>query len=375
MFTTTKFSPGYKKTILPEYSTLKEALEAISSSGLLIACIVSKNSGIFLGILTDSDIRKALLSGAALDSSIENWVNKKPVTAPENFSSEELTLLSHNVGKREIPLLNNSGEIVDIFLLGLYDVRLSEGSFQDPKIAAKKLDGTISNYMFILAGGLGSRLRSVVNDRPKPLALIGGRPIIDTLMNNAYSQGFKNFYISTNYLAEQIETHFQHDKYSFFNIEFVKENKRLGTAGSIGLINHKIEKSILVCNADILTSVQYNKILESHEKNSADVTCVVRPFQLNVPYGVIEISDHKITAITEKPKYDFLVNAGIYVLSPDICKLIKKEEYLDMPDFIKYCMSIGKTIHPFLLHEYWIDVGRPEDYQRANNDFHLYFEG
>ncbi len=368
-----KFSPRFKESILNERATLKESLRTIANSGLLVACIVSETSDKFLGILTDSDIRKAFLSGATLDSPIGSWINKNPVTAHEDFSAEELTNLSHNVGKREIPLLNNLGELVDIFVLGIYDIRFSQSS--DNNISSKPPIKILSNYLFILAGGLGARLRPIVNDRPKSMAIIGGKPIIETIINQASSQGIINFYVSTNYLAEHIESYLKKEKFSSLNIEFVRENKRLGTAGSIGMINHKIEKPILVCNSDILTNVQYNKILESHERNSADITCVIRPYQLAVPYGVVSINDNYITSIIEKPKYDFLVNAGIYVLSADICKLIKKDEYLDMPDFIRYCNKNGKAINPFLLHEYWIDIGHPEDYQKANNEFHLYFEG
>jgi NDP-sugar pyrophosphorylase family protein len=298
------------------------------------------------------------------------------VTAFEDFSEDELNQLSHTLGKREIPLLNNIGELVDIFILGIHDERVPQSS--ENLIYSKsnlKNVKTLPNYLFILAGGLGARLRPAVNDRPKPMALIGGKPIIETIINQASLEGINNFYVSTNYLAEQIESHLNKEQFSFLNIEIVRENKRLGTAGSIGMINHKIDKPILVCNADILTNVRYSKILESHNKNNADITCVIRPFQFAVPYGVVRIENNCINSIIEKPKYDFLVNAGIYVLSAEVCKLIKKDEYLDMPDFIRYCLQIGKKINPFLLHEYWIDIGYPEDYQKANNEFHLYFEG
>ena len=370
-----KFSPKYKETILSSDSSIKDALTLLSKSGLMIVCVVHNKSKNLLGIITDSDIRRALLNGATLENPVESWINTNPVTAHVSLSAEELTSISRNVGKREIPLLNDQNEVDDIFVLGFSNIRISEDLLEEHNEAFNKTNTkpSINNYFFILAGGLGSRLKSVVNDRPKPLALIGGKPIIDILITQAAEQGFKNYYISTNYLAEQIEAYLGQEKFSSLNIKFIREDKKLGTAGSIGLINHKVNKSILVCNADILTKVHYNKIIEHHENSDADITCVVRPFQLVVPYGVVQINNNLINSVIEKPKYDFLVNAGIYVLSPNICKLIKKNEYLDMPNFIKQCLNDGKSVQPYLLHEYWVDVGQPEDYQRANSEFHLYF--
>ncbi|APJ04559.1 nucleotidyltransferase family protein [Silvanigrella aquatica] len=364
-----KFSPTYNQAILSEHSTLKECLSIISKSGLLIACISSYQNEKFLGILSDSDIRRALLSGASLEDSSKNWINKNPVTAHESSSTEELFELSHRVGKREIPLLDDQGFVADIFILGLNDIRTSEVKQKNVEIKNQ-----VSNYMFILAGGLGSRLRSIVNDRPKPLAIVGGKPIIETLLNQATSQGFKNFYVSTNYLADQIEEFLASERFSGLNIEFVREKQPLGTAGSIGFIKSKIHESLIVCNADILTNVQYAKIVEEHENHDADITCAVRPFQYTIPYGVVNVLDKKISNISEKPKFDFLVNAGIYVLSPKVIELIENEQFLNMTDFITKCNAKGKKIIPYLLHEYWIDVGLPEEYLKANNEYHLHFE-
>nr|BFD31175.1 nucleotidyltransferase family protein [Pigmentibacter ruber] len=364
-----KFSPTFNETILSENATLKDCLALISKSGLLITCISSYQSKRFLGILSDSDIRKALLNGASLDDSSKKWINTNPVTAHVSSSVEELFDLAHRVGKREIPLLDDHGHLADIFILGLNDIRTSE--IKQKCLEAKS---QISNYMFILAGGLGSRLRSIVNDRPKPLAIVGGKPIIETLVQQATSQGFNNFYVSTNYLADQIEEFLRSDKFSNLNINFVREKKALGTAGSIGLIKNKIHESLIVCNADILTNVQYAKILEEHEKQNADITCAVRSFQYTVPYGVVEVSDKKISNIVEKPKIDFLVNAGIYILNPRVLELIEIDQYLNMTDFITKCTLKGKKIIPYLLHEYWIDVGLPEEYLKANNEYHLHFE-
>lgn len=366
-----KFSKTYQRSMLTEDATLKDILTALSKSGLLIICIVSCD-GKLLGVVTDSDVRRALLSGGSLDDLAIQWMNNTPVTAQADLSAEELTNIARNVGKREIPLLNAEGELTDIFILGLSDIRLSQEIFNEKFTHSKKTQ-SIPNPIFILAGGLGTRLRSVVDDRPKSMALVGGIPLIEILVKQLSSQSFKNFFVSTNYLAEQVESHLKQDKFSELQINFLRENKRLGTAGAIGFIAKNIEHSILVCNADVLTNVNYNRIVEYHEIHNADITCVVRPFQFTVPYGVVNIDKNHVKSIEEKPKYDLLVNAGIYVLNQNVCKKIKENEYLDMPDLIKTCIHDKMNVIPFLLHEYWIDVGRPEDYLRANNEFHLYF--
>ncbi|WP_186647694.1 nucleotidyltransferase family protein [Fluviispira vulneris] len=365
-----KFSPNFNEAVLSSRSTLMDCLASLTKSGLLIVCISSAADSKLLGILTDSDIRRALLRGASLNDFSEKWMNVNPVIGSFNSSANQLFDLAHRVGKREIPLVDDFGKIVDIYILGLHDIRFSDNVNDEIQ-----LNKCFSNYIFILAGGLGTRLKSIINDRPKPLAVVGGKPIIETLVNRAYKQGFKNFYISTNYLANQIEEFLSTSKFADLNFHFVREKIALGTAGSIGLINNFITEPLIVCNADILSNIQYNKILEEHEKNRAEITCVVRPFQYKVPYGVVEIGYNNIMSLSEKPTLNFLVNAGIYVLNPDITRLINSNKYLDMTDFIKMCISDGKKVIPYLLHEYWIDIGHPEEYLKANSEYHLYFKG
>lgn len=364
-----KYSSKWQKCIVNIDSdiSLRNILNHISASGSLIACITKEKSNKLFGIITDSDVRKALLNGASLDESISNYINVNPLTANQNSSTQELIELAYRTSKREIPLVNEENEIQDIFVLGVHDHILPDNNILS--------NNKINNFMFILAGGLGSRLKSVVNDRPKSLALIGGKPIIETIIQSAERQGFSNFFISTNYLAEQIETFLSQKKFSHLNLNIVKENLKLGTAGSIGLIKSKIKEPILVCNSDVLTLVDLQKVISYHTEHFADVTCVVKPLQTTIPYGVASIQNGQIVSIKEKPIYDFIVNTGMYVLSPEICKLIDSDNYLDMPNFISEMISKGKKVIPFMNFEYWIDIGVPEDYYKANNDYHLYFEG
>ncbi len=362
-----KYTPQWQNSIVNPNASLRDVLKQISESGTLITCVTEKNSNMILGIITDSDVRKALLRGASLDECILNHINRNPMTANDKMPKNELIELAYRTSKREIPLVNDNNEFQDIFVLGVHDQILPENEIQSST--------HIKNYMFILAGGLGTRLKSVVNDRPKSLAIIGGKPILEIIIQFAERQGFRNFYISINYLAEQIETFLAQEKFSHLNINFIRESQKLGTAGSIGLVKAKIEDPIIVCNSDVLTHVDYQKVINYHIKNNADITCLVRPYQTQVPYGVANIQNNQIISIKEKPTLDFIVNAGMYVLSPKICEYINSEKYLDMPNFISEMIAIGNKVIPFMIFEYWIDVGAPEDYHKANNEYHLYFEG
>lgn len=371
-----KFTPLFETVIIKKELTLQEALQNLKNSGLLILCFVAPGTNKFLGIMTDSDIRTAFLSGATLQEKTSKWINKNPVTASEILSTTELTELCHRVGKREIPILNYHGEIVDIFVLGLFDKKISIHN-EEKQILEKNFSASkhkqLPNFMFIQAGGLGSRLRSIVNDKPKPLAVVGGKPIIDTLIHCASDYGINNFYVSINYLGEQIESFLSSERFHKFNINFIKESKFLGTAGSIGHIAKKLTDPLIICNADILSKIQFHKIIEHHYKNNADITVVLRPYEVKIPYGVVEVLNNRLYSVNEKPQLDFMVSAGIYVISPAMCHEIKENEYLDMPDFISRQIANGKAVVPYYSYEYCIDIGKPDDYYKANEDYQFHF--
>lgn len=356
--------------MLPESALLRDAMNVITRTGSFMACI-NNECQCLIGILTDSDIRRALLRGATVDDSVLSWMNRNPIVAADDMDVEGLLALAKAKGIREIPLLNKAGQLEDIFILLVRDQRqLVDKNKIEPTQGAAKL---IPNPMLILAGGIGSRLRSVVNDRPKPLAIVGNKPILETVIHRAASFGFRKFYISVNYLADQIKEHLNSPCYRHLDIRIVEESKKLGTAGAIGFIQDEVEYPLVVCNADVLTTVPYHHLVNNHLDEKADVTCTVRPYRSVVPYGVCNISDGQITSIVEKPETNLMVNAGIYVLSPQVCNLVEKDSYLDMPQLVSEAIKLGFTIRPFFLHEYWIDIGRPEDFSKANDEFERHF--
>lgn len=360
------YSQNWRSSLVNLGSTIRSALEAISQSGALMACALDVN-GRLVGIITDSDVRRHLLKGGSLHEPVEAAINTDPVLGFVDMSTPELTALCEEQDVREIPVCKRNGELVDIFVLGQFHTP------RDESIDASNPGVAVPSAIFISAGGKGTRLRSIVSDRPKPLALVGNTPMLETVMMQAYKQGFSKFYVSVNYMADMIEEHLLQSKFSHLKIDVVRESEPLGTAGAIGHVSREIYEPLLVTNADVLTTVPYRQVLRSHSKSNAWLTCVVRQHEYTVPFGVVDIKDESISAIREKPTQRWMANSGIYVLSPEACQEIKYNQRLDMPELMNIGINSGKKINPFILHEYWVDVGRPDDFNRANEEFNEYF--
>ena len=347
---------------------MQQALDAISKGGSLMACIVDED-GSLDAILTDSDVRRSLLKGAKLTDPALAWSNRHPVTAPADADVLLLRDLTQAKKVREIPLLDHSGRPVDIFTLVGSEQRVVTTDDGAPPTA----EPTLPNAMLLLAGGLGTRLRAAVDDRPKPLALVGDRPILETIMMRAAAAGIRKFYVAVNYMADKIEEHLAGPSYHGLSIEVVRETTKLGTAGALGLIGDRINAPLIVSNADLLTTIDYRRLLEHHQSEQADVTCAIRPIQMAVPYGVVDVEAGLIAQIREKPTYSYMVNAGINCIGPEVCRFVRPGEAIDMPDLLNRSLARERRVVPFLLHEYWVDIGNPEDYYRANSEFSMYF--
>lgn len=362
------FSPQWQSCVTGINSTLNQGIEKIAAGGVFMACIVDQNRRL-IAILTDSDVRTSLLKGASSEDAILKWANLNPLVAEEGASESELANIVIASGKRELPIVNKLGQLVDVYVYG-HSPQAGISNLSSA-MAVETVDDT---PVFILAGGLGSRLRSIVSDRPKPLAEVGGKPVLQTVIEHIAKFGFKTFYISVNYMAEQIEEHLQQSFYNHLKVNIVRETARLGTAGSIGYIRDQISEPLIVCNADVLSTISFSALIRRHMKAQADVSCVVRSHEVLVPFGLIEVDKNEnIVSIREKPRFQHLVNAGIYVLSPEVVKMIEPGEYLDMPDLLRKLLDMNKKIVPFLAHEYCLDVGSPESYETANAEYSLYF--
>lgn len=363
------YSPTYRNSLIGEDASIKDALVAITKSGSHMACIVDSH-GRLVALLTDSDIRRALLINAELSSPALQYGKRTPVTAKLSDSRHELMTLAKRHEVREIPIIDDESRVADIFSVINKEIKVPESSGE---IIARHPD-PIDNPMFILAGGKGTRLRSVVNQVPKPLAKVGNTPIIETLIRSAAKEGVTNFIVSVNYMSDHIEKHIANPIYKNLNITTIKETKPLGTAGSLSYISNMFENDVIVTNADVLTNASFRNIVQYHKSENADFTCCVRSHNTDIAFGVMEISNGQITAIREKPSIKHFVNAGIYVIAQEIIATIPEEDYLDMNTLIEDSIRLESKVIPFLLHEYWTDIGCPEDYTKANREYSRYFE-
>jgi NDP-sugar pyrophosphorylase family protein len=229
------------------------------------------------------------------------------------------------------------------------------------------------NWVFLMAGGLGERLYPLTQTKPKPLLTVGNKPILENILESFIDHGFRNFFVSVNYKANMIEDYFGDGRKWGVEIQYIRESKPLGTGGSLGLLPNVPEKPIIMMNGDILTKVNFEKLLDFHHKNNSIATMCIRKYDYQIPYGTVVVDNQKVTSIIEKPIHNFFVNAGIYVLEPEILNGMKKNLYQDMPNLLEKLMQNKKQVSAFPLHEYWLDIGQMDDLERAQSDYIIEF--
>jgi len=336
--------------------TIREALEVIDEGAIQIAIIADEQDRL-QGVVTDGDIRRGILNDLDLDTSVVSAMNEDPITAQpqENRQSLIETMQARRI--HQIPVVDRNGCVVGIEVL---DDLLEP----EPR----------PNPVMLMAGGLGTRLRPLTEDCPKPLLEVGDKPILETILEGFITHGFHQFYISVNYMAEMIEDYFGDGSDWGVDISYVHEEKRLGTAGPLSLLSDRPEEAMIVMNGDLLTKLNFAHLLDFHHKHGAAATMCVREHETQVPYGVIETDDQYMVGIEEKPTERYFVNAGIYVLEPKTFDYVPEDEFFDMPDLFECLIDAGEDATVFPVREYWQDVGRKEDFQRVNGEYEDIFE-
>ncbi|AJC93012.1 glucosamine-1-P guanylyltransferase [Campylobacter subantarcticus LMG 24377] len=338
-----------EKLKLTKNASIQEALKTIGNERVRIALVVENNK--FLGVISDSNIRRALLNGQKLEDSIETIYTKNSLTIKENTSKEYLLKLASQTDVYDFPVLNDNNEVIAI-----------------KSIASVLKEKSFENEVVLMVGGLGSRLGELTKDTPKPMLKVGKKPILENIVLNFKEQGFKKFIFCVNYKKEVICDYFQDGKNLGVEITYIKEKQKLGTAGALSLVQD-IKNTFIVMNGDILTKLDFEKLIKEHKKSKAVMSAVLREFEHQIPYGVVKVFNHYIEDIEEKPVQKFLVSAGIYVLEPEVLKYIDKNTYFDMPNLIKSLLGQKLKINSYLLEDYWIDIGRLEEYEKAIVDF------
>jgi dTDP-glucose pyrophosphorylase len=339
-----------RAVVAPE-ATLREAISRIDQAGFQLA-IVLHPDGRLAGVLSDGDVRRAILRGCDLATPTAQVMNPHPTTAPAQSASEEILALMRRKVLRQVPLLDAAGRVVGIATLD-------------------ELAGAVerSNWVVLMAGGLGSRLRPLTESCPKPMLPVGGKPILESILESFADQGFRNFFLSVNYLADSIRDHFGDGSPWGVRITYLSERKRLGTAGALSLLPDRPSDPLIVMNGDLLTRVRFDGLLHFHHEHGAAATMAVREYDFQVPYGVVRLDGSHVTAIDEKPVQRFFVNAGIYALSPAALEHVPADDFFDMPSLFQRVLATGGKVAAYPVREYWMDVGRLDEFERAQQEW------
>lgn len=336
---------------LKQNATIKEALKVIDNGSMQIALVVDDENRL-LGTLTDGDVRRGILKGLDLNSSIETIVFKTPTIVKMGATKEEILKLAISKKLHQIPIVDDDGRV-----LGIKEIE----ELVEPKIK--------TNKVILMVGGLGTRLRPLTQDIPKPMLKVGDKPILQTIVEKFVEYGYVNIVMCVNYKSQIIQDYFGDGGKFGVNIEYVLEEQRMGTAGALSLLKDKPSEPFFVMNGDLLTNVNFENLNNYHMATNSIGTMCVREYELQVPYGVVNINDGRVISIEEKPTHKFFVSAGIYMLSPEVLNYVPKNEFFDMPALFEKLINLSKNVVSFPVMEYWLDIGRMEEYQRANEEY------
>lgn len=347
---------SWESVLIPPHTSLREAIAKIDAASTQLALVVDADRRL-LGTLSDGDVRRGLLAGMGLTDPVERCMFRSPTTARVGESREVIVAKMREQVLHQIPVLDNSGRVVDLKTIDDYltvPVR--------------------ANWVVIMAGGLGTRLKELTHETPKPMLMVGGRPLLEIIVRRFVDQGFRHIWLAVNYHAEQIEKHFGDGSAFGAEVNYLREDKRLGTAGALSLLPQAPVTPLLVTNADLLVTIDYGEILDAHVASGAAATMGVREYEYQIPYGVVRTTEDQIAGLEEKPVHQALVNAGIYVLVPEVLRHVPDNTFFDMPELFAAVIGTGKSARYHRIDGYWLDIGRYEDYYKANGDFPGIFE-
>ena len=347
---------SYHDILLSPTSTIRETLKVIDSGAKKIALVADANKKL-IGTITDGDIRRAILAGADLDATVDKFYNSNPIACGINDSKEKILQVAATKKLFQIPVIDGDGIIVGV-----------------AEVAELLQSPCRENRVVLMAGGLGTRLSPLTDITPKPMLHVGEKPILEIIIQNFAKYGFVDILLCVSYKSHMIKSYFGDGKSFGVNIDYINETKRLGTAGALSIIRSLLIKPFFVMNADLLTNINFEHLYDYHLSSQAMATMSVRELDLQVPYGVVNISDGRITSVVEKPTHKFYVNCGIYMLNPEALEYVPNDQFFDMPSLFDIMISNGKSVLSFPIREYWLDIGRMSDYERANTEYREVFK-
>ncbi|MCT4605058.1 MAG: nucleotidyltransferase family protein [Marinisporobacter sp.] len=343
------------KILIGPDTKIKEIVKVIDQGQLGIALVVDDQKNL-LGTINDADIRKAILKELSFEEKARSIMNENFVFVNYNASFRFIKKIFEIKKVKQLPLLDDDGRVVDLLLVN------------DILVKNKK-----DNWAVVMAGGLGTRLRPLTYEVPKPMLKVGDRPILEIIIEQLSMYGFKNILLTVNYKAQIIESYFRDGKDFDVNIEYIHEKKRLGTAGALKIAKQYLDDPFIMMNGDLLTKLNFEQLLEYHKKNEFDITVGSKKYDIEIPYGVLDIHETSVVGLKEKPKMNFFINSGIYCINPKLIEYIPNNEYYNITDLIDEVMKKDYHVGSFPIREYWLDIGQIPDYERAAQDYYDIF--
>lgn len=329
-------------SILDALRFLDELSEGVQS----LTLFVIDETHTLCGTLTDGDIRRYLLSGGSVGNNVSEAMQKKYISVRENDNNTVLMLRKCKIaGVTLVPCLNEYGQIIDVYDLKNYQSYLPIDAI-------------------LMAGGKGERLRPFTEKKPKPLLEVGNKAIIDYNIDRLISYGVKHISVTVNYLHEQIEKHFSKEREGI-QVACIREPQYLGTIGSVNFVDTFFNDTVLVMNSDLFTNINYEDFYFHFKECGADMSVAAVPYTVSVPYGIFKLNGRYIEGIQEKPTYNYYANAGIYLIKRELLNRIPKDTFFNATDFMETLIHENLKVIRFPITGYWIDIGKPEEYIRA----------
>jgi len=345
-----------EQSLVGPETTLHAVIERFTTGQVQIALVVDGRRRL-LGVVTDGDIRRAILRGIGTDAPARRVMNASPRTLRLGEALDAPVAYMRRERIRHLPVVDFAGRAIDLLTI-------------DALLAGAP---TRPNHVVIMAGGKGMRLRPLTENTPKPMLEVGGKPILETIVRRCAEAGFADVHISVNHCAEVIKRHFGDGAALGVRIRYIEEDRPLGTAGPLGLVAAGLDRAALVMNGDVLSKVDPGRMLDFHDAHGSAATMGVREYEFQVPYGVVDLDGHRIRGMREKPVERHFINAGLYVIEPAVSSLIARGEPCDMPDLFERARGAGLLTAAYPIREYWVDIGRLDDYRRANDEFAAIF--
>jgi len=340
----------WRKAILPAHATIQQVISNLDQVAIKIVLVINE-AGALEGTISDGDIRRGLLKGLDINSAITNVIHRNPLVVPPEMTREMVMQLMVANKIQQIPAVNEHHHVVG---LHLWD-----------EIATSPVR---PNLMVIMAGGMGTRLRPHTENCPKPLLLVAGKPMLEHIIEHAKLEGFSHFVLAVHYLGNMIEEHFGDGARLGVQIDYLREQSPLGTAGALGLLNPKPDSAFVVTNGDVITDIHYGELLDFHLRHNASATMAVRVHEWQHPFGVVQTQGVEIVGFEEKPVARSHINAGVYALDPDALNNLAADARCDMPTLFERLQEQSKRTVAYPMHEPWLDVGRPDDLERVRRN-------